>query len=96
VNQNSVGGLFLLLFLVVFVWAVFAAKGTWKLYNFLIILGFGFAGLGIGYLTGVWSGNAQLGGRIAATLLYLLGAAAAYICIRRNKLRERLPQGRTR
>jgi hypothetical protein len=90
-DSNPVGGLFLLLLIVLTVWAIFGAKGAkWKLLNLLIIVAFVGVGLGLGYLAGLWSSNMAIGAHFSVLLATLLGSAAAYVCLRRNGKRSAL------
>ena len=87
-NPNPVGSLLLIALLVLSVWAIFGANRKWKLFNLLVIVaGMGF-GLGLGFLAGLWSRNMAIGGELAVTFMSLFGAAAGYICLRRNTRRK--------
>lgn len=89
-NSNSMGALWLLVFLVLLVFAVAGAKGVkWKLLNLLIIMAFMVLGIAIGFGLGAWGGNMAIGGHVAAPLMTLLGAVGAFGCIRRNKRRDK-------
>lgn len=90
-NGNPVGGLFLMAFLGLTVWAVIEGQSKWKLFNLLICLGGASIGLGMGALAGWWSDNDVLGGHLAASFLPIFGCAAAYICVRRNTIRKKKP-----
>ena len=88
-NPNPVGGLFLMAFVGLMVWAVFAAEGKWKLFNLLISLGGAAIGVGLDALGGAFASNGELGGHLAASLLPIFGGAAAYICVRRSMIRKK-------
>jgi hypothetical protein len=79
-------------FLVLSVIAIAGGKpGKWKLYNFLIILASCAFGLGLGALPIMWGMNAAISGYLAASFLFIFGAAGAYLCMRRNMKRNSKP-----
>ncbi|MGD1022909.1 MAG: hypothetical protein ABR880_09025 [Candidatus Sulfotelmatobacter sp.] len=74
--------------IVVSVWAVASAEGAkGKLLNLVTIVAFMAAGLGIGLLPEVWSGNSAARGNIAISLMILLGVVSAIACIFKNRRR---------
>jgi lysylphosphatidylglycerol synthetase-like protein (DUF2156 family) len=90
-SSNPMGAFWLLLLLVLSVYAIASAKGVrWKLFNLLIIIAFMAAGLGVGFALGAWGGNMAIGGHAAASLTILLGVVGALGCALRNKRRSKL------
>jgi len=87
-NGNAVGGLFILLLLVLSIIAVFGAKGKWKGINLGIIALSMAVGIGIGAALGALGGNNEIGAHLAATIMPLTGSCGAYVCIRKNKIRQ--------
>jgi len=80
-SPNSGGSLLLLVLLVLSVIAFAGGKpGKWKLYNFLIILASCAFGFGLGALPMIWGMSAAISGQLAASFLYIFGAAGAYAC----------------
>lgn len=69
--------------------AIAGGRGAkWRAVNLGIIIGIMAGGFGIGFLIGRISGDITAGGRVATSLMLLLGCLAAVGCIVRNKLRH--------
>jgi peptidoglycan/LPS O-acetylase OafA/YrhL len=87
------GAVWLLLLIVLSVFAVVGGRGRWKLLNLLIIVAFIAGGLVVGLGLGAWGNNMEIGAHVAVPLMILLGAVGAFGCIRRNKRREKARVG---
>ena len=91
-NSNPIGGLWLLAFLVLATLAVVDAKERrWKFLNLVIIFTFAIAGIAIGVAFGALGGKIEIGGHLAASLMFVLGTVGAFGCVRRNKRRKKQP-----
>jgi hypothetical protein len=89
-NANAGNPILFLVFVVLSIVAIVGGKpAKWKLYNLLIILGGCAFGTGFGALPMAFGGSAAISGHLAASFMVIFGAAAAYICLRRNSIRAK-------